>query len=151
MASLSRISQVWSRKFLEDGVIDALVVALNRIGKERDRVLQLELLKLLLVLWDSTKENLDTHWAADSVLIALRRLIPVPIPARRFSRQLDRLRGFIDYWKKHSPQSAFVAYQADVAVNRVYGHGYTWNRVLFQDVKPSALCGRPLFVNGDLP
>ncbi|KIO29109.1 hypothetical protein M407DRAFT_21683 [Tulasnella calospora MUT 4182] len=132
-------------------IIDALPIALDRIDKERGRVLQSELLKLFILLWDSSKETPDINWGADSVLIALGRLIPVPLPTPRFSRQSERFQALIEYLKERRTESGFVACQLDVAVNRAYGYKYTWNRVLFQDVKPSTLCSRPVFIHHDLP
>ncbi|KIO22984.1 hypothetical protein M407DRAFT_9653 [Tulasnella calospora MUT 4182] len=149
MASLSGVSLVGRRKFLDEGAIDALITVSTQITKKMEIYSQWRLLIWLLLLWGSPDESPDIEWATDSILIALREFIPVRWPTDDVVQ--DRLQGFIEYLKERRSDAAIIAHQLDVAINRIYGSKYTWNYLIFQDVKPLASCSRSTFVEDGLP
>lgn len=148
MVYLSKGSRVWNKGFLDNGAVDAVLGASARFDREPLTTFQTTLLELLLLLWDSPNETPDINWASNSLFLALKQLLlcawddPGPVQVQ--------LHMFIGSLAKRRSAAAFITHQLDVAINRIYSTQYRWNYILYRDVRPSASCGRPMYIQDNL-
>ncbi|KAG8894143.1 hypothetical protein FRC00_009466 [Tulasnella sp. 408] len=123
----------------------------------------MELLDLILKIWDAALRSRSVRsicWPADSTLDAMGILLPHVDKLEVFSRDsranfssLPKLPLLVDYLRKRKPETAFIARNLDVSINRLI-HGpesrFGWSYLLYTDQRPSSLCSQAIYIDNEL-